>query len=107
MEVIHQFLLRVKRRTEQDNEIITSKICSAKEISDFIEFLDLQDDVVDYDIKYINYKTFRLHKVSFKVVSISYETGSHVRYICKGPKVIETEWDYTNKIAEVYYSSDH
>ena len=57
MELIHQFLLRVKRRTEQGDEIITSKICSAKEISDFIEYSDLQDDVVDYDIKYIDGKT--------------------------------------------------
>lgn len=103
-----QFLLRRKRKSEQGQIYITSAICTGKQISDFIEFLDLEIDLVDYDIKLIDSNTFRLHKVCFDYVGLNYETGSHVRHICKGTKVKKDEFGYIlNLICSEYYSSDH
>lgn len=102
-----RYLLRVKRRV--DNEIVVGvSIATAKEVSDMIEYSDLQDDLVDINILLIDEKEFKLHRVCIVSETLSYESGSHYRYICKGTKAKYDEYGtLINVVDEVFYNSDH
>lgn len=45
---MREYLLRVKRIYEDETEHIEASICNAKQVCDFIEYLDLENDLIIY-----------------------------------------------------------
>lgn len=108
---MREYLLRVKRIYEDGTKHIEASICNAKQVCDFIEYLDLENNVEDYYIALIDDKNVnRLHKVYFTSIITNYEYGSHYRFICKGKPVYvddNPENEPINYIDSSYYGHDH
>lgn len=104
----NRYLLQIMRRDENGKKYTDTSIVSAKQLCDFIEYLDLEVDVYDYEYRLISNKNFRLYHVFTASDTVSYETGAHYRTIYKGYKRYRNgEIIETKALDTVYYSSDH
>lgn len=106
MEKTNKYLLQIKRRDEQGQIYVETKIVTASQLLDWIEFRDLED-YVEYQYRLIDDKTFALHKASGTSETTSYETGAHYRYITKGKPKYDEDGNVINDIDGKYFSSDH